>query len=80
MGRQHKLQLVPTDDWANAGEDMSVRALQIGCQNCDGCAHMDENLTAETSLPTTIQLNVGMMHAGHVAARDSATHLSNNLS
>ena len=29
VGRQHKLQLVPTDDWAVAGEDMHVRALDM---------------------------------------------------
>lgn len=28
VGRQHKLQLVPTDDWATAGEEMNVRSLQ----------------------------------------------------
>ena len=28
VGRQHKLQLVPTDDWAVAGEEMHVMWLQ----------------------------------------------------
>ena len=34
VGRQHKLQLVPTDDWAVAGEAMNVRL----SQNIE-CAH-----------------------------------------